>query len=253
MKKIISLLLALMLCASLTITVCAADTEAEENFIYDYADLLASYDETLLNLKLSEISEKYQAEVIVMTTNSLDGKSIDSYLNSTYDAEGFGYGENHDGVLLLVCMETREWRVLSNGFAGEAITPDTIDTIGEEFSADLTNGDYYSAFKTFADECDYYLNGYINGFPFGTVKALLISLVVGLLVALVVTGSWKKQLKSVRKQSKANAYVKTGSMQITQSGDYFMYRNVTKTQKQSSSSSGSGRGGSSRSTGGGSF
>ena len=56
MKKIISLLLALMLCASLTITVCAADTEAEENFIYDYADLLASYDETLLNLKLSEIS-----------------------------------------------------------------------------------------------------------------------------------------------------------------------------------------------------
>ena len=252
MKKIISLLLALMLCAFLTITVCAAD-KAEENFIYDYADLLASYDETLLNLKLSEISEKYQAEVIVMTTNSLDGKSIDSYLSSTYDAEGFGYGENHDGVLLLVCMETRQWRALSNGFASEAITPDTIDTIGEEFSADLTNGDYYSAFKTFADECDYYLNGYINGFSFETVKVLLISLGVGLLIAIGVTKGWKKQLKSVQKQSKANAYVKTGSMQITQSGDYFMYRNVTKTQKQSSSSSGSGRGGSSRSTGGGSF
>ena len=40
-------------------------------------------------------------------------------------------------------------------------------------------------------------------------------------------------------------------MQITQSGDFFMYRNVTKTQKESGSSSGSS--GSSRSTGGGSF
>lgn len=66
------------------------------------------------------------------------------------------------------------------------------------------------------------------------------------------TKGWKKQLKSVQKQSKANAYVKAGSMKITKSGDYFMYRNLTKTQRQKSSSSSSG-GGSSRSTGGGSF
>ncbi|MBO5779138.1 MAG: TPM domain-containing protein [Clostridia bacterium] len=253
MKKIISLLLVLMLCASFTVAVSAAD--AEETFIYDHAELLAEYDETLLNLKLSEISEKYQAQVIVMTVNSLDGKSIDTYLNSTYDSQGFGYGQNHDGVLLLVCMETREWRILSNGFAGEAILPDTIDTMGEEFSSDLSSGDYYSAFKTFADECEYYLNGYLNGFPFETGKALLISLGAGLLIALGVTSGWKKQLKSVQKQSKANDYVKTGSMQITQSGDYFMYRNVTRTEKPSSSSSSSSRssGGSSRSTGGGRF
>ncbi len=250
MKKIISLLLVLMLCASFAITAYAA--EAEESFIIDNADLLADYDEILLEQKLSRISEAYQAQLIVMTIDFLDGKTIDTYLESTYDTQGFGYGQNHDGVLLLVCMETREWRILSNGFAGEAITPDIIDKIGDAFTSDLTDGNYASAFKTFANKCEYYLEGYLNGFPFNTGKAFIIALGVGLLIAMGITKGWKKQLKSVQKQSRANAYVKTGSMQITQSGDYFMYRNLTKTQKQSSSSSGS-RGGSSRSTGGGSF
>ena len=250
MKKFISLLLMLMLCASFTITANAA--EADESFIFDNADLLADHEEVVLEQKLSEISEAYQAQVIVVTTDSLDGKNIDTYLESTYDSQGFGYGQNHDGVLLLICMETREWRILSNGFAGEAITSDTIDQIGDVFTSDLSNGNYASAFDSFADECEYYLNGYINGFPFNTGKAFIIAVGVGLLIAIIITKGWKNQLKSVRKQSLANAYVKTGSMQITQSGDYFMYSNVTKTKKQSSSSSSSG-GGSSRSTGGGSF
>ena len=251
MKKIISVLLVLMLCITLAITGYAADTA--EGFVFDNADLLSEYEEDILAQKLSQISEANRAQVIVMTTDSLDGRSIDSYLNSVYDSQDFGYGENCDGVLLLVCMETREWRILSNGYAGEAITADTIDDIGEEFVTDLTDGDYAGAFRTYANECEYYLNGYLNGFPFNFGKALLISVGAGLLIAIGVTKGWKKQLKSVQKQSMANAYVKAGSMNITQSGDYFMYRNVTKTQKQSSSSSGSGRGGSSRSTGGGSF
>jgi uncharacterized protein len=148
-------------------------------------------------------------------------------------------------------MDPREYRILSNGFAGEAITSGDIEAIGEAFKSDLRGGNYADAFDTFADKCEYYLDGHINGFPFNTGKNLLICLGIGLVVALIVTGIWKGQLKSVRKQSAANAYVKAGTMQITQSGDFFMYRNVTKTQKQSSSSSGSS--GSSRSTGGGSF
>ncbi len=252
MKKIVSLLLVVILCATLAITVCAS--EADEQFIFDNADILADYDETLLHQKLSKISKTHQAQLIVMTIDSLDGENIDTYLESTYDTLGFGYGQNHDGVLLLICMGTRQWRILSNGFAGEAINPDTIDKIGEAFTSDLTDGDYAKAIKTFANECDYYLDGYLNGFPFDFGRALVFSVGIGLLIAMGITKGWKNQLKSVQKQSKANAYVKAGSMKITQTGDYFMYRNVTKTERpKSKSSSSSSRSGSSRSTGGGSF
>lgn len=225
---------------------------AEDNLlVWDEAELLNETEVAQLNSKLESISKKYKAEIRVVTLSSMDGGDIDEFLEYLYDESGFGYGENHDGVLLVVCMDPREYRILSNGFAGEAITSGDIDAIGEAFKSDLSDGNYADAFDTFADKCEYYLDGHINGFPFNTGKNLLICLGIGLVVALIVTGIWKNQLKSVRKQSAANAYVKAGTMQITQSGDFFMYRNVTKTQKQSSSSSGSS--GSFRSTGGGSF
>lgn len=225
---------------------------AEDNLlVWDEAELLNETEVAQLNSKLESISKKYKAEIRVVTLSSMDGGDIDEFLEYLYDESGFGYGENHDGVLLVVCMDPREYRILSNGFAGEAITSGDIDAIGEAFKSDLSDGNYADAFDTFADKCEYYLDGHINGFPFNTGKNLLICAGIGLVVALIVTGIWKGQLKSVRKQSAANAYVKAGTMQITQSGDFFMYRNVTKTQKQSSSSSGSS--GSSRSTGGGSF
>lgn len=225
---------------------------AEDNLlVWDEAELLNETEVAQLNSKLESISKKYKAEIRVVTLSSMDGGDIDEFLEYLYDESGFGYGENHDGVLLVVCMDPREYRILSNGFAGEAITSGDIDAIGEAFKSDLSDGNYADAFDTFADKCEYYLDGHSNGFPFNTGKNLLICLGIGLVVALIVTGIWKNQLKSVRKQSAANAYVKAGTMQITQSGDFFMYRNVTKTQKQSSSSSGSS--GSSRSTGGGSF
>ena len=225
---------------------------AEDNLlVWDEAELLNETEVAQLNSKLESISKKCKAEIRVVTLSSMDGGDIDEFLEYLYDESGFGYGENHDGVLLVVCMDPREYRILSNGFAGEAITSGDIDAIGEAFKSDLSDGNYADAFDTFADKCEYYLDGHINGFPFNTGKNLLICLGIGLVVALIVTGIWKGQLKSVRKQSAANAYVKAGTMQITQSGDFFMYRNVTKTQKQSSSSSGSS--GSSRSTGGGSF
>ena len=225
---------------------------AEDNLlVWDEAELLNETEVAQLNSKLEGISKKYKAEIRVVTLSSMDGGDIDEFLEYLYDESGFGYGENHDGVLLVVCMDPQEYRILSNGFAGEAITSGDIDAIGKAFKPDLSDGNYADAFDTFADKCEYYLDGHINGFPFNTGKNLLICLGIGLVVALIVTGIWKGQLKSVRKQSAANAYVKAGTMQITQSGDFFMYRNVTKTQKQSSSSSGSS--GSSRSTGGGSF
>ena len=116
---------------------------------------------------------------------------------------------------------------------------------------DLSDGDYAGAFNQFADECAYYLDGHINGFPFNAGKSLAISLIVGVVIGLIVAFVLKGQLKSVHSQSRAQEYVKTGSMHVNLSNDMFLYRTVTRTKKQSSSSSGSG--GTARSKGGGSF
>ena len=224
---------------------------AEEYFLYDEADLLNDGEEVALEKKLADISGTYNAQIVVCTIASMDGADIDRYLDYLYDTMGFGYGEKHDGVLLLVCMDPREYRILSNGFAGVAIDNEDISDIGDVIVSDLSDGNYAAAFEGFADQCDYYLDGYVNGFPFNFGKNLLIALVIGIAAGLIVAFVLKSQLKSVRKQYRANDYVKKDSMNLTHQSDVYLYRTVSRTKKSSSSSSGSG--GSARSKGGGSF
>ena len=223
----------------------------EERLLYDEADLLTDSEEAALMGKLAAVSTGYEAQIVVVTIASMDGGNIDTYVDYVYDSMGFGYGENYDGVLLLVCLDPREYRILSNGFAGVAIDPDYISKISDEIVGDLSDGDYAGAFNQFADECAYYLDGHINGFPFNAGKSLAISLIVGVVIGLIVAFVLKGQLKSVHSQSRAQEYVKNGSMHVNLSNDMFLYRTVTRTKKQSSSSSGSG--GTARSKGGGSF
>jgi len=182
--------------------------------------------------------------------DALEDADIDEFVEFLYDYGEYGYGEKKDGVLLLICMDPREFRILSNGFAADAITIDNIESITDDITQDLSEGSYADAFDTFVAKCEYYLDGQINGLPFKFGTNLLIAIGVGLLVALIVTGIWKGQLKSVRKQERASVYVKPGSMNLTQSGDFYMYRTVTRSAKPKNNSSSSG---SSRNVGGGSF
>ena len=216
--------------------------------------LLSDSEEADLMEELAQVSNDYNAQIVVYTIGSMNGGSIDSFVDYLYDSQNYGYGTNRDGVLLLVCMDPREYRILSNGYAGVAIDSNAIEDIGDAIVSDLSDGNYADAFHGFADECVYYLDGYLNGFPFDAGKSLLISLAIGAVAGVIVAFVLKGQLKTVRKQDRAHAYVKPDSMNITHSNDIFLYRDVTRTKKESSNSSNSGsRGGSARSKGGGSF
>ena len=72
--------------------------------------------------------------------------------------------------------------------------------------------------------------------------AAVIALVAGLLIAAIYTASLKGQLKSVQAQRAAASYVKNGSLNVTNSRDFFLYRHVSRTEKSSSSDSRSGSG-----------
>ena len=239
------MLFVVVLCLSLAVSAFAASGAD----IYDEADLLSSAEETQIAEKLSKIGEQFDAQIVIMTVPTSDG-SIDTFVEDVYDSMNMGCGENRDGVLLLVCMDSREYRILSNGYAGEAIGMDQIDAISEAIVSDLSDGDYADAFIFFADQCTYYLDGYLNGFPFNAGKNLVVALIIGVVAGVIVAFILKKQLKSVRQQKQANVYTKSDSMQITTSRDLFLYREVSKTKKASTNSSGSG---SSRNVGGGKF
>ena len=235
-----------------------AETEAavqeDEQFLYDEADLLTDDQEAELVQKLTEVSHATNAQIVIATIASMNDGDIDSFVDYLYDSMGFGYGENHDGVLMLVCMDPREYRILSNGYAGVAIGPDQIDTLCDIVEFYLSKGNYATAFTLFGNQCEEYLAYHQAGSPFNVGKNLAISLVIGLIAGLITAFVMKGQLKSVRKQDSARIYVKRDSMHLNYTRDIFLYRNVTRTKKQERvESTSSGSGGSTRSKGGGSF
>lgn len=251
MKRLFSVLLALLLVLSLSATVFAS---AQETFVLDEADLLTSSEESSLETKLRSISKEYGAQIIVATMPSLQGWDIDSFIEYAYDTTGFGFGTYHDGVMLLIAMEEREYRILSNGLAGDAIGGSEIDAISDAIVSDLSAGYYADAFDAYADRCAYYLNGAVNGYPFNFGGSLLGSIAIGLLAGVITALVLKGQLKSVKRQDQASNYVRNGSMHLTTNSDLFLYRNIHRTRRQTSSSSGGSRsGGGSRHVGGGKF
>lgn len=251
MKKLLSLALALVMLMSLAVVVCAA-TPGSEQFIYDDAQLLDKNQYAALQERLKELSDAYDTQIVVAALQGVNGGDADILAEAFYDGKDLGYGDSRDGILLIIMMDIREFRIVSNGEAADALTLARIDKITEAITQELSDGEYDDAFREFADKCEYYLDGHINGFPFDAGKSLVIALVVGLVIGLIVANTLKAQLKSVRMQTRAHDYVKAGSMQLTYQKDLYLYRTVQQTRKQTSNSN-SGSSGGSRNVGGGKF
>lgn len=223
--------------------------------IIDESEVIPSADETVLLQKINELSEKYEFDLVIMTVNSesLAGISVEDFANDTFLYCGFGYGENRDGMLLLMVMDTRDMSVSKNGYALTAFTDAGFDYIIEQIKSDLGEDNFTKAFTDYVDLCDDFLEKAKAGEPytedtlpkepFSVVTSLIISVIIGFVIALIVTGVMRGKLKSVRYQAAASDYARSGSLVVTESRDFFLYRTVSRREKKKENDSGSGDGG----------
>lgn len=222
--------------------------------LVDMADLLSDSEESDLLDRLDEISERQQVDIVVVTVDSMEGETAMVYADDFYDYNGYGFGDNRDGIILLISMGERDWYISTRGYGIRAITDAGREYISEQFVSDLSAGDYAAAFTTYAKLCDDFITQAKTGEPydidnlpdesFEPVWGLLCSLVVAFIISLIVTGVMKGQLKSVRSQSAADNYIKQGSLQLTKKNDLFLYKHIDRRKKpenNSSSSSSSSR------------
>lgn len=251
-KKISVFLFIVVLCLSTAIPAFATESDGFANAYYrvlDMADLLTDSEEEALIEKLDELSVRQSMDVIVATTDDLEGYSVTEYADMLYENCMFGYGSNNDGLLLLISMEDRDWYISTCGYGITAFTDAGIEYIGNQIKSDLSDGNYAAAFSEYAELCDDFITQAKTGEPYNksnlpreplSLVWIPIALIIGFVIAKIVVGNMKSKLKTVRKQVAANSYMKNGSMNITDSRDLFLYHTVTRTKKsQSNSSSGS--------------
>lgn len=201
----------------------------------DEADLLSDSEESRLLAKLDEISERQQCDVVVATVNSLEGKTAMEYADDFYDYNGYGFGEDRDGIILLISMEDRDWWMSTCGYGITAFTDAGQEYMSDIFIPMVSEGEYANAFIKYAELCDKFLTQAksdepydIGNLPKKPISRLwiIVDLGVGLVVAFIIASIKKSKLKTVRRKTQAQEYTVDGSLLLTGNRDYYVTKKV---------------------------
>ena len=250
-KKLSTLLFVFILCVGMMVPAFAESLSDIENLdglrVLDTANLLSDSEADELNEKIIEIRDRHQFDIVIYTTDEPLETTPQEYADDIYDAWQFGCGNDRDGVLLLISMDDRDWYISTCGFGITAFTEAGIEYIGEQITPDLSDGNYAAAFNAFADLCDDFVTQAKSGSPYDintlpreplSAVYIPVSIAIGFILALIGVGGMKAKLKTVRRQSAADSYMKGGSLNITESRDLFLYSTITQTARPKESSSG---------------
>lgn len=217
--------------------------------LVDEADLLSDAEEKDLLSKLDEISERQKCDLVIVTVKDLGGKTPEAFADDYFDYNGYGQGEDHSGLLLLLSMKERDWHITTTGYAIRAFTDAGLEYMSDRFVPKLSSGEYKQAFNSFAELSDKFLTQAKTDKPYdkGNLPKkplswiwLPISLGVGLVIAFIVVSSMASQLKSVEPDVAATNYIVENSLTVTQAEEKFLYKTIDKVARPKESKSSSG-------------
>lgn len=226
MKKIVMILL----CCVMLLPCVIASATSNTVSVVDTADLLSANEEYRLENKSVILEE--EVAIYILTTNSLDGKSPDQYVDDYFQSSAAS------AVVFFVSMEDRDWLVVAYGRAANLITDGEIDAMDDAVVPSLSAGEYYEAFNRWLEILPQYMQ------PGSTysVNKLAVALVIGAAVGGIVILIMRGGMKTANPQSSASDYLKQGSFRLNIKQDWFLYSRVTKTPRpKNNNSSGGGR------------
>ena len=211
-----------------------------------------------LNDLADETSESCRCDVAVVFVQSLEGKYVVDYADDFYDYQGYGYGADDDGILLLVSVGEREFAETTYGYGKTAFTDYGVAHYLEpRFTPFLGEDDWAGAAEQFIRDAGVLLRQAREGRPYDNYRpepvrrsfretapaAALISAVIGFFTGGIPTGAMKRQMKTVEKEYGAANYAR-GGLNLRARDDRFLYANVSKSAipRQSEYRSGGGGG-----------
>lgn len=244
MKRISALILGVLLLAALAVPAGAAGAGIPH--VVDNAGVLDREQHQTLEKRAKSLSQKYAFDFVILTVQSTGTASAEQYADDFYDFNDYGFGEDYDGILLLVSIADRKWQLSASGFGETAFTPYGEGVMMDEVLPYMKDGDYAGAFGTFLTQSESLLKQARSGRPLDEPEAggfpigsLLVCAVLGFGLAFAPMSVLKKQVRNVGSKADAMDYV-TQPLELEHQADRFLYSTVMKRPrpKQESSSGG---------------
>jgi Beta-propeller domains of methanol dehydrogenase type len=227
--------------------------------VIDEAKLLTRAQAERLDAWAFEISEKYQCDVIVLTTNDFGNGDWFDTAAEMYAERGFGYGDDSRGIMLLLSMAERDAVLYVEGSAQDAFLPGYgQERIEKRYLEFLRENDFNGAFEQYIYDCALYLEMAVQGTPLTGrndpyIEDLnrgvenVISIAIPFLVAAIFCLIHKQRMKTAKMQRNATQYIAKDGFRLTGQRDDFLYATETRTKIETKSSGGSSRSSSSSS------
>ena len=239
MKKLLPLLLILLM----LLMMCPA-APADVNRVTDRANVLTATEEDQLEEAIAIIRDAYQFDVVLLTESSIGSQSTAYYSDLYYANGGFGYGENHDGIMLLLVtgggVGNRDYFIMNTGRGEKIFTDSVMYDMEDNFLPYLRQSNYAGGLSRFVLDVQARLEA---AKPLNRANSVLpFTLGGGTAVGLVVSLVLKGQMRTVRRKQNATSYVRDGSFQLTRAQDLYLYTTTVRHKIETQSASG-GRGG----------
>ena len=162
--KVVTLFLLLLLCSVYYITNASSNYPNPTNlkYINDYTNTINNnYKEKIVSIG-KELEDKTTAQAVVVVINSTNNIPIEDYCNKLFRNWGIGQSDKDNGLLLLVAINDRTFRVeVGRGLEGaipDALSNRIMDSIAKP---EFKQGNYEEGIlNSYASLCDYIATEY---------------------------------------------------------------------------------------------
>lgn len=114
-----------------------------DGYVNDFANLLRPETKTTLDERISQFEQETTHELVVVTIESLNGDTIESYANELFREWGIGKKEANNGILFLVSKNDRAMRIeVGYGLEGAVTDIQTKQLLDDIAAPSFRNGDY---------------------------------------------------------------------------------------------------------------
>lgn len=212
--------------------------QAKSPYVIDEGNLLSEKEEEKLAQMIDKINEREGINLVVLTVQSLEGKTVGAYADDYYDEHQY----LSDGTLLLISEPDRVFHISTSGRVINILHDQALEDMIEQLVPHLSAGNYNKGIQSFVKNSDFLLK---TGGEKRLVAPKKITLFEGLMSSLfgilgssaILFGMYKTH-QSVSPKAYADEYYDPNTLRFTRAKDYLMYTHISKSLRQTSNSSG---------------
>ncbi len=243
-RKLLSFVSALLILTGLSFFASASPA-----LLIDEEALLSEDEAERIEDSLERMSDEYGMDFVIVTSPDFDRKAADDFADDYYDYGGY----DRDGIILVLSDALGEVFISTSGDGMYSFSDNDVELMLDTIIDELSYCEYTDAFEAFISECErlYDNSQHSSNKPFLSAKQIVICAIIGITIGFIGVSSMKSGMKTVKAKTNAREYMVSGSLEISEKHDTFLYRNISRVKRQNNSSSGGNRIGSSgRSHGG---